>query len=90
MLVDGEQESADSDGWITHHIDNAVSREHEVEIGILVHYDIDFNRRNTESTYQDMLKDAGVVLWDIHLENDIGSPKEHLTFADYVNENGIT
>lgn len=76
VLVDGEQASADGDGWITHHIDNAVSMGHEVEIGILVHYDVDFNRRNTESIYQDMLKNAGVVLWDIHLEkNDVGSPK---------------
>ena len=90
VLVDGEQASADENGWITHHIDNAVSKKHEVEIGILVHYGVDFNRRNTESIYQDMLKNAGVVLWDIHLENDVGSPKEHLTFADYVNENGIS
>ena len=92
VLVDGEQVSVDDDGWITHHIDNAVSKKHEVEIGILVHYGVDFNRRNTESIYQDMLKNAGVVLWDIHLEkkNDVGSTKEHLTFADYVNENGIT
>lgn len=90
ITVDGEDVEVGDGEWVEFPIDSAVAKDHEVEIGILVHYDIDFNRRNSESIYQDMLKNSGVVLWDIHLDNGVNAPKEQLTFADYVNEHGIS
>lgn len=72
-------------------ISNAVLDKHEYDIKVVIHYEIDFNRRNNEKEYQDLLKSSGLTLMDIRIDNDVvEKTKRQLTFADYVNEVGIT
>lgn len=63
---------------------------HELDIRVIVHYQVDFSRRNNEKEYQDFLKKSGITLMDIRIDNNVIDTKRQLTFADYVNEVGIT
>ena len=69
---------------------DTVLEPHECDIKVIIHYAIDFTRRNNEKDYQDSLKESGLTLMDIHIDNDVIDTKRQLTFADYVNEVGIT
>ena len=62
----------------------------DVEILVRMHYDVDFNKRSNEKVYQQMLKDAGVTISNIRVENDFGVCEGDLTFGSYVNEPGIS
>lgn len=70
-------------------VNDAVLKEHEFSISVLVHYSVDFAKRASATEYQDMLKASGVVVSDIWIDNGL-ERKEQLTFADYVNEEGLT
>lgn len=78
------------DGEIDVPINDAVLEAHSFDIKVIVHYQVDFSRRNNEKEYQDLLKNSGITLMDIRIENDIVEAKRQLTFADYVNEVGIS
>lgn len=69
---------------------DTVLEAHEYDIRVIIHYAIDFTRRNNEKDYQDSLKGSGLTLMDIRIDNDVIDTKRQLTFADYVNEVGIT
>lgn len=69
---------------------DTVIDKHEFDIRVIVHYQIDFTRRNNESDYRDLLKSSGITLMDIRVDNDVMPTKRQLTFADYVNEAGIS
>jgi hypothetical protein len=71
-------------------IRDAVLESHSFDIKVIVHYQVDFSRRNTEKEYQDLLKKTGISLKDIRIDNDIVETKRQLTFSDYVNEVGIS
>ena len=71
-------------------IDDAVLQSHSFDIKIIVNYQVDFARRSNEKEYQDLLKDSGITLMDIRIENDVVEAKRQLTFSDYVNEIGIS
>ena len=71
-------------------IRDAVLESHSLDIKVIVHYQVDFSRRNTEKEYQDWLKNSGISLVDIRIDNDIVETKRQLTFSDYVNEVGIS
>jgi len=70
-------------------IEDAVLEAHDFEIKVIIHYQVDFSRRNTEKEYQDLLKKSGLTLMDMRIDNDVVETKRQLTFADYVNEVGI-
>lgn len=71
-------------------IKDAVLESHSFDIKVIVHYQVDFYRRNNEKEYQDWLKNSGLTLMDIRIDNDVMETKRQLTFADYVNEIGIS
>ena len=71
-------------------IRDAVLESHSFDIKVIVHYRVDFSRRNNEKEYQDLLKNSGISLKDIRIDNDIVETKRQLTFSDYVNEVGIS
>ena len=68
---------------------DCLTRSHECVIKVVAYYDVDFGRRNVQKDYQEMLKSHGVVLFDIVLE-DGRENLAHLTYADYVNEHGLS
>lgn len=70
-------------------IRDAVLESHILDIKVIVHYQIDFSRRNNEKEYQGYLKSSGITLMNIRIDNDVIETKKQLTFADYVNEVGI-
>lgn len=66
-------------------------RAHDLKIYVRIHYQVDFGRRNSERGYREMLKQSGVVLKDIRIDNGVSDPKNKaLTFGSYVNEPGIS
>ena len=71
-------------------IRDAVLESHSFDIKVIAHYQVDFSRRNNEKEYQDLLKNSGITLMDIRIDNDVIDTKRQLTFADYVNELGIS
>lgn len=71
-------------------IDDAVLQSHSFDIKVIVNYQVDFARRSNEKEYQDLLKNSGITLMDIRIENDVVAEKRRLTFSDYVNELGIS
>ena len=71
-------------------ITDAATKEHEIEIVVRIHYNVDFGKRNTEQEYRELLKRSGVLLKNIRIENGVTKPLEKLTFGSYVNEVGIT
>ena len=98
MYVDDEEvfeySSGDNENKMVHDVDipiyDAVLVEHTFNIRVVVNYEIDFNKRNTYKEYQEKLKSSGLTLMDIHVDNDVVETKRQLTFADYVNEYGLT
>ena len=87
-------DGVDSDGEEAQDIDilirDAVLESHSFDIKVIAHYQVDFSRRNNEKEYQDLLKNSGITLMDIRIDNDVMDTKRQLTFADYVNELGIS
>lgn len=77
---------------VTKPITNAavLSEGQNFDIKVIVHFNVEFNKRNTEKEYQELLHKSGITLSDIRLENNVLPVKRQLTFADYVNEQGIT
>ena len=71
-------------------IRDAVLESHSFDIKVIAHYQVDFSRRSNEKEYQDLLKNSGITLMDIRIDNDVMDTKRQLTFADYVNELGIS
>ena len=71
-------------------IRDAVLESHSFDIKVIAHYQVDFSRRNNEKGYQDLLKNSGITLMDMRIDNDVVETKRQLTFADYVNEVGIS
>ena len=86
----GGVESQEGDKDVDLEIIDAVLEKHEYDIKVIVHYAVDFSRRNNEREYQDLLKSSGITLMDIRVDNDVIPTKRQLTFADYVNEVGIS
>lgn len=86
----GGVESQEGDKDVDLEIIDAVLEKHEYDIKVIVHYAVDFSRRNNEREYQDLLKKSGITLMDIRIDNDVMPTKRQLTFADYVNEVGIS
>lgn len=60
-----------------------------VTIGVRIHYDVDYNKREYEEDYKQSLKTSGVKIWNIKFDSGIEEP-EHLTYGQYVNEQGIS
>jgi len=58
-------------------------------IAVCIHYDVDFGRRNVEKGYRDKLRESGVIIRNIRVENGADVPVR-LTFGSYVNEPGIS
>ena len=101
LVLDGEIEEEFVDGVKMTEVDpngrsvevpifDTVLAPHELDIRVIVHYQVDFSRRNNEKEYQDLLKKSGITLMDIRIDNNVIGTKRQLTFADYVNEVGIT
>ena len=94
--VPGEDPSSDkysnSSKFRTYEFDisDAATKEHDIEIVVRIHYDVDFGRRNTDHEYRENLKRSGVLLRNIRIDNGISEPPERLTFGSYVNEDGIS
>ena len=90
-FVDGEEmEKSVRSREVEVSISDAVLKSHEYDIRVIAHYQVDFSRRNNEKEYQDLLKKSGITLMDIRIDNNVIDTKRQLTFADYVNEVGIT
>ena len=87
--VDGV-ESKEGDEEVDQEIPDAVLEKHEYDIRVVANYQVDFTRRNNESDYRACLKSSGITLMDIRVDNDVIGTKRQLTFADYVNEVGIS
>lgn len=87
-------DDSSNEGEATQDIDilirDAVLESHSFDIKVIAHYQVDFSRRNNEKEYQDLLKNSGITLMDIRIDNDVMDTKRQLTFADYVNELGIS
>lgn len=77
-------------GEYSRDIDDTAVKAHDITITVRIHYSVDFGRRNTEREYRDMLKNSGVILNDIRIENGVSDGLKYLTFGSYVNESGIT
>ena len=77
-------------GVISHELKNTNIESHQVDIRVAIHYTVDFSKRDIEAEYTKSLKEHGLILNDIRLENDVVPLKEHLTYGDYVNEPGIS
>lgn len=71
-------------------ISNTAKEAHTISISILVHFDVDFARRNSEVEYADLLRESGVIVSDVCMENGVVEELPHLTFGSYVNEAGIS
>ena len=90
-FVDGEEmEKAVRSREVEVSISDAVLKSHEYDIRVIAHYQVDFTRRNNESDYRRFLKSSGLALMDIRVDNDVIPTKRQLTFADYVNDVGIS
>ncbi len=61
-----------------------------MKITVRIFYDIDFGLRNTTYGYRQMLRNSGVVIKNIRIENGVFSEQPFLTFGSYVNESGIS
>lgn len=84
--IDSDLESGEYSVEIT---DTAVS-DHDMSLSVMIHYQVDFGKRNTEREYRQMLKQSGVLLKNIRVENGVTQTLNELTFGSYVNEPGIT
>lgn len=62
---------------------------HEVDIVVMMRYDVDFGRRNMEHEYRNTLRRSGFLLSNFRVQQDEVERKDNLTFGDYVNETGI-
>ena len=50
--------------------DTAIS-DHDISIYVRIHHQIDFGKRNTEYEYREMLRNSGILLKDIRIENGV-------------------
>ncbi len=75
-------------------ISNTTLKDNDFNLIVRIHFDVDFGRRNSDSTYQDQLRNTGVVIRNIRVvgkgTDDSYLSRRHLTFGDYVNEDGIS
>jgi hypothetical protein len=101
VLVNGKQKFhylSDSDqaedtsmfGSVQHQIDNATIKENQVYISVLIHFKVDFWRRNFEQDYRNALRNSGVILRGIRIDNGMQAAADHLTFGVYLNEIGLS
>ena len=94
VFIDDEEVFRSSKDGLTKDIDKeikeAVLEKHEFDVRVIVHYQVDFSRRNNEKDYQGLLKQSGITLMDVRIDNDVMETKRQLTFADYVNETGVS
>ena len=90
--VKGQDNETYEEREIEHLISDAVVKEdgQDIDIRVVVHFNVEFNKRNTEKEYQDLLRASGITLNDIRLDSEVVPVKRQLTFADYVNEDGIS
>lgn len=90
--VKGQDNETCEEREINHLISDAVVKEggQDLDIRVVVHFNVEFNKRNTEKDYQDLLRGSGITLNDIRLDSEVVPVKRQLTFADYVNEDGIS
>ena len=68
---------------------NSALHDHTVDIVVMMRYDVDFGKRNSEHEYRNRLKRSGFLLSNFRVEQDEVERKDNLTFGDYVNESGI-
>jgi hypothetical protein len=71
-------------------LSNSALHDHTVDIVVLMRYDVDFGKRNSEHEYRNRLKRSGFLLSNFRVEQDEVERKDNLTFGDYVNEAGIS
>lgn len=71
-------------------IPNANVQEHVYDISVRIHYEVDFSNKGASDEYAQQLKDSGVLLRNIRIENGVESQPEQLTFGSYINESGIS
>ena len=62
----------------------------DIDISVMIYYDVDYIKRNSDQEYREALKNSGVRLSNIRIENGMVKEPEHLTFGSYVNEYGIS
>ena len=75
---------------ITVPIMNTNVEEHEMDITVRISYNVDYAMRSGSDEYVQKLKNSGVLLRNIRLENGINAPSDQLTFGSYINEDGIS
>ena len=78
------------DGSFTFPVTDAALSDHSIEISVRIHCDLDFVKRNSDSTYRASLRRSGVLIQNLRIENGVDEPLQLLTFGSYVNEDGIT
>ena len=74
---------------IERYIEGTAIKENHVLISVVIHYQVDFAKRNLEQDYRNLLKESGVVISSIRIGNGLEVGDENLTFGSYVNEPGI-
>lgn len=72
------------------HISDTTTKSYTFDIVVRIHYQVDYQKRMIDEQYANALKNSGVVLNNIRIENKIIHIPEHLTWGAYINEYGIT
>ena len=64
---------------------------HDIDISVYIWYSVDFSKRNFQKDYIRALKESGVTIQDLRIENGFTEDQSSnmLTFGDYLNEDGI-
>jgi hypothetical protein len=71
-FVDGKRlKDSETSHEVKVEISDAVLESHEYDISVIVHYAVDFSKRNNESDYRKSLKSSGMTLMDIRVDNDV-------------------
>ena len=90
ILVEDEFSKTTQPNLVEVEFPDTILQDSQVDVAVKIRYDVDFGKRNSEYEYRKKLKESGVLLSGIRIENGISDEPDNLTFGAYVNEPGIS